>query len=123
MKNNTMRLAAEAMIPALILIAACMFKAMSLWAVDASPVRVYPNPWRSDLYLSRSVTLDSLPHNCTVKIFTVSGDHVKTLAAPSSTVSWDLTNENGDHVISGVYMYVAKTAENQTYRGKIAVIR
>src|SRR6266478_2778172 len=49
-------------------------------AEGLSAIRVYPNPWRSDKPLPRRVTLDQLPTNATVKIFTVSGHLVKTVS-------------------------------------------
>ena len=124
MKNNTMRLAAEAMIPALILIAACMFKAMSLWAVDASPVRVYPNPWRSDRHAAQSVTFDGLPLGSSVKLFTVSGRLVKTLTPAITSATWDLANDKGDKVASGIYLYLITVGNSgDKARGKVVVIK
>ncbi len=122
MKPKYSRIVAEAMVPALILFAACTFKAMALWASDSS-IRVYPNPWRAGQNAPRSVTLDNLPLNSTVKILSLAGDPVKTLSVPGGSASWDLTNEAGNSVTSGVYVYVAKSEGNQVFRGKIAVIR
>ncbi len=90
---------------------------------DPPPVRVYPNPWRSDRHAARSITFDQLTVDTEIKIFTVSGHHVKTLPRSSSSVSWDLTNESGDRVASGVYVYHLKADGGAKKTGKVVVIK
>jgi hypothetical protein len=47
--------------------------------------------------------------NCTVKIYTLAGDLVQTLAndgrSGNGTVFWNLISRNGQDVVSGVYLY------------------
>jgi hypothetical protein len=89
-----------------------------------SAVRAYPNPWRSDRHSSDPrVTIDRLVSGSTVKIFTVSGHHVRTLSTSGSSVSWDLNNTSGDRVASGVYLYVVTAPGVEKAAGKITVIR
>jgi len=86
-------------------------------------VLVYPNPWRSDRAYPRQMTFAQLPAGTTVKIFTVSGHLVKTLDPQSPGFStWDLTNDSGDRVASGIYIYLATTPSGNKARGKLAVI-
>jgi hypothetical protein len=88
--------------------------------------RAYPNPWRADRGYAQQITFDQLTGKTTVKIFTVSGHLVRTLSTQSSglsTVSWDLTNDSGDRVASGIYIYLATNDQGQQARGKVAVIR
>src|SRR5205807_5853847 len=78
---------------------------VTLVSADLSGVRVFPNPWRSDKHANKPITFDTLPLGSTVKIFTVSGHHVRTLSPQSSglspdKVTWDLTNDSGDKVAS-----------------------
>ncbi len=90
---------------------------------DLSGVRVYPNPWRSDRHSVRQITFDQLTVNSTVKIFTVSGHWVKTLPTSSTSVTWDLTNDSGDRVASGVYMYLITADQGQKKTGQVVVIK
>lgn len=88
-----------------------------------SGVRAFPNPWRSDRHASLPVTLDHLTSDSIVKIFTVSGRWVKTLSVSGTTASWDLTNDGGENVASGVYLYVVTAAGAEKASGKITLIR
>jgi hypothetical protein len=40
-----------------------------------------------------------------------------------SSVQWDLTNDKGDKVASGVFMYMATDAAGNKVKGKVAIIR
>jgi len=98
---------------------------VTLVSPDFSSLRVYPNPWREDKHDGKPITFDRLPLGATIKIFTVSGRLARTLTPTIDTAVWDLTNDSGDKVASGVYIFMI-TVENgsaQTLRGKLAVIR
>jgi hypothetical protein len=86
-------------------------------------VRVFPNPWRADAHADKLVTFDRLPSNSTVKLFTVSGQWIKTLQASADKVLWDRTNDSGDLVASGLYLYVVKDAQGHETTGKVAIVR
>jgi hypothetical protein len=91
-------------------------------AQGTSGVRAYPNPWRVDRDGARVVTFDRLPQNSGVKIFSLSGQLVKTISAIADTATWDLRSDSGDQVASGIYIYLI-TADSLRLRGKLAVIR
>jgi hypothetical protein len=89
-------------------------------------VQVYPNPWRSDKHGTHPMTFAGLTTGTTIKIFTTSGRLVKTLGAQGSglgNLDWDLTNDKGDKVASGVYLYLITDAAGDKVKGKMAVIR
>jgi hypothetical protein len=90
---------------------------------EFSGARVFPNPWRSDRNPPPTMTFDRMPPNSTVKIYTVSGRFVKTLSAPAGSVSWDLKNDSGDNVGSGLYIYIISDGSNANKRGQLAIIR
>ena len=96
---------------------------VTLVNADFSGFRVYPNPWRSDKHIGRSVTFDRMPAGSTVKLFTVSGHLVKTLTTDVDTALWDLSNDSGDKVGSGIYIYLIKDAQGDKEKGKLAVIK
>ena len=86
--------------------------------------RVYPNPWRSDKHSGQPVTFANLPLGSTVKLYTVSGHKVKELSTQNSGLStWDLTNDSGDKVASGIYVYLITDTQGDKVRGKVAVIK
>jgi hypothetical protein len=95
---------------------------ITLVETDFVSARVYPNPWRAARG-DGDIVFDQLPANSTVKIFTVSSRWVKTLSAPGGSVSWDLTNDAGDKVASGLYFYLITDSQGNKTRGKFAIIR
>ena len=89
----------------------------------ANPVRVFPNPWKSTLHTNAPVTFDALPPNATIKLFTASGHLVKTLETSSTRATWDRTNEAGDKVASGVYLYLVTDVLGNETSGKLAIVK
>jgi len=89
---------------------------------DLSGVRIYPNPFRSARGDSQ-IIFDQLPAGSTVKIFTVSSRLVKTLSAPAGIAPWDLTNDSGDKVASGIYLYLITDGQGNKTHGKFTIIR
>jgi hypothetical protein len=94
----------------------------SLFA-DFSQMREYPNPWRVDRHRGKDITFDRLPLNSEVRIYTVSAHWVKTLDASSGSATWDLTNDAGEAVASGYYIYLIKCGQAGKTRGTLAIIR
>lgn len=93
-------------------------------ASDMAAVRAFPNPWRSDKHVAIPMTIDNLAAASEVKIFTVSGRSVRRLSADATgAAAWDLNNDSGDHVASGIYLYLVKNSSGQTSHGKLVVIR
>ena len=88
--------------------------------------RVYPNPWRADKHAGHPITFDQMAAGSTVKIFTISGHLIRTLGPQASglgTVLWDLTNDSGDAVASGIYIYLITDGQGNKTRGKVAIIK
>jgi len=79
-------------------------------------IRVVPNPYYGFSTLDRSVsdkfvTFRNLPLNCTIKIYTLNGDLIRTLVktntgntSSSSTLEWNLQNLENTPVASGIYV-------------------
>jgi hypothetical protein len=85
--------------------------------------QVYPNPWRSDKHTGKNITFDGLTIGTDIKIFTVSGHKVAELHTDGPSVQWTLTNDSGDKVASGIYLYVITDNAGDKVRGKMAIIR
>jgi hypothetical protein len=93
-------------------------------AKDLSEVVVYPNPFRADKNKASKVTFFRLTDKVTIRLYDISGHLVrvieKNIAGPS--MGWDLTNEHGQAVASGVYIYIIKS-DTEEVRGKIMLMR
>ncbi len=69
------------------------------------------------------MTFNHLAANSEIKIFSVSGQEVRRLGSTSDTATWDLKSDSGDHVASGIYLYLVSNNLGQQTRGKLAVLR
>jgi hypothetical protein len=79
-------------------------------------IKVVPNPYYGFSTLDRStadkfVTFRNLPLECTIKIYSLNGDLIRTLTktqgpnpASSSTMEWNLQNQDRTPVASGIYV-------------------
>ncbi len=90
---------------------------------DLGDRRISPNPWRKNEDAGVPIVFDRLTSGATVKIFTVAGQWVKTLSADSSSVTWDLTNDSGEQVASGVYMCLFSDNKGGHQRSLLTVIQ
>lgn len=97
---------------------------------DVSEVSVYPIPFRPNGELSQNgtvadgITFANLPSEGEIRIFTKKGELVKKAAFNSGApaYNWDVKNENGDEVVSGVYVWRIKSGSNSK-KGKLIIIR
>lgn len=86
--------------------------------------RVYPNPWRADRHAGKPIIFDQWTgSDVTINIFTLSGRRIKTLAPAANAAIWDLANDSGDPVASGLYLYLIANGQGQRGRGKLAILR
>ena len=86
-------------------------------------IRVYPNPWWVKKHASSPfITFDTLPAGSVINIYTVAGQWLKTLSPPADKITWDLTNDSGEKVASGIYVYLI-TSQGQKKIGQIIVIK
>jgi len=75
-------------------------------------INVYPNPYLAHNVIEKQlheeqVVFINLPEKCTIRIFTISGQLVKTIGfddPTTTTISWNLKNENFLPVASGLYI-------------------
>jgi len=103
---------------------------------EAGKVGVAPNPYRGgslfdkpggERELGRRVWFTNLPARCTIKIFTLAGDLVRTLHHDDpyeGKQAWDLLSEHQRAIASGLYVYVVEDADTgEVQRGKLVVIK
>jgi hypothetical protein len=91
---------------------------------------VVPNPYLgaaawTATELADKIEFHNLPPNCTIKIFTLSGDHVRTIHHISGTGSepWNLLSKNEQKVVSGIYIYKVETPDEDYKIGKFMILK
>ncbi len=95
--------------------------------IDA--VNVFPNPYYGVNTAERDlgnkyITFSRLPKKAKIKIYNLAGIHVRTLLknTPDQFLPWDLKNQSGNFVASGVYLAYVDMEGIGTTVLKIAVI-
>ncbi|HEX9251387.1 MAG TPA: hypothetical protein VF870_04050, partial [Ignavibacteriaceae bacterium] len=104
-------------------------------ASELNKIRVVPNPYLvSSIYEPefgelrreplRQIQFVNLPPECTIYIFTVDADLIKTLYhnATNGTETWDLRTEGGRELAAGMYIYVVKTKDSE-FKERFAIIK
>lgn len=102
---------------------------------NINKIKVVPNPYLvSSLFEReygelrreplRQIQFINLPSECTIYIFSVNADLVKTLHHNSTngTEVWDLRTESGREIAPGVYIYVVKSAGKE-FKDRFAVVK
>ena len=109
------------------------FASRTIVAADASSslnkIRVVPNPylgragWEASLG-ERKLQFSNLPDQCTIRIYTLAGEMVRTIdhESGSGTEDWDMVSEAGRGIASGVYLYNIESPYGN-FTGKFAVIK
>ncbi|MBN1150522.1 T9SS type A sorting domain-containing protein [candidate division WOR-3 bacterium] len=113
---------------------------------DEKPVMVIPNPYRGDIDYSsattghpwedpsrrgwtehsRRISFINLPEKCTIRIYTLSGELVKTLVHEdmfSSVHDWDLISSDIQLIASGIYLFSVEDESGKTQVGKFVVLK
>jgi hypothetical protein len=75
----------------------------------------------------RRIDFIHLPQECTIRIFTLAGDHVRTIDHSGTifdgTESWNLLNKDDHDIAPGVYIYHVETPDGYEKVGRIGVIK
>ncbi len=81
---------------------------------------VYPNPFRKAQH--SHIYFDDLPEHVKIKIYKITGQLVAELEG-SGKIEWDVTNQSGKYLASGVYIYLIVDNFGRQSIGKLAVIK
>jgi hypothetical protein len=103
----------------------------ALAKVDVDKINVFPNPYygfnsRETTRAGKYVTFSHLPAQATIRIFDLAGTEVRVINKndASQFINWDLQNENGYPIASGVYIvYVDMPGIGVTKIIKVAVVQ
>ncbi len=115
-----------------------VFALMGSAAMDAQSAFVFPDPWRphgphagtgpgQTGTESAGMTFSSLPSQCRIKIYTLTGELVRELqhsdlGGQIGQEVWDGLTTHGEHAASGVYLWRVESASDSK-NGKLMVIR
>jgi hypothetical protein len=104
--------------------------ASSFLKTNLSEVIVFPNPYRpgsGGAYDASNMTFRNLTSRVKIRIFNIAAELVRTIEADTQggQLTWDASNENGEKVASGVYIYVVTNPDDssQKAKGKFAIIK
>jgi hypothetical protein len=95
---------------------------------DLSRIRVVPDPYFEASMAENSpgqayLEFTKLPDKCTIRIYTLAGDLVKTIEHNGAgSEPWDLQSSNSERVSSGVYLFHIDSPYGQKI-GRFAVIK
>jgi hypothetical protein len=93
-------------------------------ATDELDIKVYPNPFILSEGSQITFSINE-PSGGEVRIYTISGKLVKELAIESgeSGVDWDVLNEDGNSITTGLYLYTIIDGDGGKKTGKITITR
>lgn len=104
-----------------------MFQILEISASYKENFKVFPNPYKpgtSGLFDGPGITFKGLSSNSIINIYILpSGEFVKKLETTESYIVWDTTNEKGQKIASGVYLYIITNSDGSKTRGKLTIIR
>jgi hypothetical protein len=87
-----------------------------------------PNPFRpgsNGAYDASGITFSEIPAGSTIRIYTLVGELVAELTDVDGNgmESWNVKNNSGKDLASGVYVYVIVPASGPAVRGKVVIVR
>ena len=90
---------------------------------DVSEAHPYPVPFRS--YRHDKIIFTLLPDRAEINIYDIAGDLVTKLKEDDmdGEFAWDVTDDDGCNVSSGVYIYVIKDRHGGKKKGRLVIIR
>lgn len=90
---------------------------------DLSTAHAFPNPYKAPIHQNK-ITFTNLTFRVTIRIYTISGELVRTLYKGDNTddLVWNVRGENGQKLASGLYFYFIKS-ENSIKKGKLVIIQ
>ncbi len=90
---------------------------------EVTAIKAYPNPYRADDHTV--VVFEGLTEQATIRLYSMRGVLIKTIRKDDSsgTAFWNVDDEEGNKVPSGLYIYVAEGTKGSRQRGKVAIIR
>ncbi len=110
---------------------------IALGTSDLSGVRIFPNPYKPNSgdptrgvsftpgNPTSGIVFDTLTPAATIKVYTVSGQLIRTLGPPNGAgvIQWDVRNDDGRDVSSGLYLAIITSPGVSKSVKKVMVVR
>jgi hypothetical protein len=93
-------------------------------AGNISLTDIYPFPNPANANEIQIIRFQNVPASASLFIFNLTGDRIATVDAEGASAvrTWNLTNNKGDRIHAGIYIYLLQD-EGNTQTGKISVLR
>jgi hypothetical protein len=84
----------------------------------------YPNPYKPSAGHTK-ITFSRMTHYTKLQVYNVAGELVYNTEGdtPTGELNWDVRNNSGDKLASGVYIYMIADGQGNRAKGKFAVIK
>jgi len=83
---------------------------------------VFPNPFSKATAKNGVLKVANMVPQSVFVVYTITGEHVRSIKAEGTFVTWDLKNGNGANVSPGIYIYtVRNNYSKQLIKGKIFI--
>ncbi|MFC1546176.1 hypothetical protein ACFL4O_00465 [bacterium] len=90
--------------------------------MDLSLAYAFPVPFKPSEGHSE-ITFMNLPYECSIKIYTLTGELVKTIEHNTGlSHNWDVKNESEKFLASGVYIYYIESSDDSN-EGRLIIVR
>ncbi|MFH1896761.1 MAG: T9SS type A sorting domain-containing protein [Candidatus Desantisbacteria bacterium] len=95
---------------------------MPTWQTTLNGVIAYPSPCVTSKH-GYQITFANLSENATIKIYNIAGELVRTIEAKNPMEIWNLQNDSGEVIASGIYIYLATDPKSHKKVGKLAIVK
>ncbi len=92
-------------------------------SIGDAEYKVYPNPWVESELIYRRIFFKNFSENSQLLIFNLIGEPVLNTKIDNQVFMWDVKNNSGLEVSSGLYFYYIKTDGKIVDKGKIVIVR
>ncbi|MEW6095662.1 MAG: Ig-like domain-containing protein [bacterium] len=93
--------------------------------IPPGEIEVFPNPFKPSKNHS-FIYFRKFSGAITIRIFNIAGELMRTLEVPAGTpqpYAWDVKDDDGDDLATGVYIYIITNSTGDKVTGKVSVIR
>lgn len=93
-------------------------------AQDLADVKVYPNPYKPSKTHHDFIIFENLTDDVKIRVFNIAGELVCEEELDYGGIyKWDGTNNDGDKLASGIYIYIITNDEGDMAKGKLSIIK
>lgn len=85
-------------------------------------VKLYPNPYKPGKHANSGITFDKVKQGARIRVYNIAGEKVYDKIADKDNFVWDVKNNSGGNIASGIYIYYVDS-NGQIHKGKIAIER